>query len=72
MNEVIDQPVAVRPGETLPVDGIVVESMKFCDLWGVESGALVQALRDRQEEMDKTERQPGRIYPDALNPSVSN
>lgn len=32
----------------------------------------VQALRDRQEEMDKSPHQPGRIYPAAFNPSVSN
>ncbi len=27
------------------VDGIVIEIMKFCDLWGVESAVLAQALR---------------------------
>ena len=32
----------------------------------------VQALRDRQKEMEATPHQPGRIYPAAFNPSVSN
>jgi benzoyl-CoA reductase/2-hydroxyglutaryl-CoA dehydratase subunit BcrC/BadD/HgdB len=31
--------------EEYSVDGVVIESMKFCDLWGYESAALVAALR---------------------------
>jgi ABC-type transporter MlaC component len=32
----------------------------------------VDALRERQRVMDAEPRRPGRIYPDSLNPSVSN
>jgi hypothetical protein len=32
----------------------------------------VNALRERQRLMDAEPRRPGRTYPDALNPSVSN
>ena len=27
------------------VDGVILQTMKFCDLWGVEAAALTQALR---------------------------
>jgi benzoyl-CoA reductase/2-hydroxyglutaryl-CoA dehydratase subunit BcrC/BadD/HgdB len=27
-------------------DGLVLQTLKFCDLWGVESAALLSALRD--------------------------
>jgi benzoyl-CoA reductase/2-hydroxyglutaryl-CoA dehydratase subunit BcrC/BadD/HgdB len=39
------------------VDGIVVETMKFCDLWGVESAALVRCLRDAGIPVLRLERE---------------
>lgn len=39
------------------VDGIVVETMKFCDLWGVESAALVRCLRDAGMPVLRLERE---------------
>ncbi|MHB9004846.1 MAG: 2-hydroxyacyl-CoA dehydratase subunit D [Coriobacteriia bacterium] len=38
-------------------DGIVVETMKFCDLWGVESAALVRCLRDAGISVLRLERE---------------
>jgi hypothetical protein len=32
----------------------------------------VTALKQRQDDMEAEPHQPGRIYPSALNPSVSN
>ena len=35
----------LRAAEEYRADGIVIETMKFCDTWGVESGLLAAALR---------------------------
>lgn len=35
----------LRAAEDYRADGIVIETMKFCDTWGVESGLLASALR---------------------------
>ncbi|MBN1365647.1 MAG: 2-hydroxyacyl-CoA dehydratase [Syntrophaceae bacterium] len=39
------------------VDGIVLEIIKFCDLWGVDSMPLVRALRDKGIPVLKLERE---------------
>ncbi len=39
------------------VDGIIIETMKFCDCWGVDSGLLVSALRDRNIPVLRLERE---------------
>ncbi len=36
----------IQAAERYRVDGVVVETMKFCDMWGVESVPLVKALRE--------------------------
>jgi len=28
------------------VDGVIVENLKFCDIWGIESGLLIAGLRE--------------------------
>ena len=38
-------------------DGVVLEIIKFCDLWGVDSMALVTALRDKGIPVLKLERE---------------
>jgi len=35
----------LEAAEEFRVDGVVLEVMKFCDVWGVESSPLVEALR---------------------------
>jgi benzoyl-CoA reductase/2-hydroxyglutaryl-CoA dehydratase subunit BcrC/BadD/HgdB len=39
------------------VDGVVIEIVKFCDIWGVESSPLVAALRDFGIPVLKLERE---------------
>jgi len=39
------------------VDGVVVEVMKFCDIWGYESAALITALRDAGVPVLRLERE---------------
>ena len=39
------------------VDGVVIEIIKFCDLWGVDSMPLVAALRDKGIPVLKLERE---------------
>jgi benzoyl-CoA reductase/2-hydroxyglutaryl-CoA dehydratase subunit BcrC/BadD/HgdB len=39
------------------VDGVVIEIMKFCDLWGVDSMPLVKALRQEGIPVLKLERE---------------
>lgn len=39
------------------VDGVVLEIIKFCDLWGVDSMPLVSALRDNDIPVLKLERE---------------
>ena len=43
--------------EEYDVDGVVVETMKFCDIWGVESSALVSALREARIPVLRLERE---------------
>ncbi len=39
------------------VDGIIIESIKFCDTWGVETSALVSRLRERGIPVLRLERE---------------
>ena len=39
------------------VDGVIVETMKFCDLWGVESTGLVDGLRESGWPVLRLERE---------------
>jgi benzoyl-CoA reductase subunit C len=39
------------------VDGVVIEIIKFCDLWGVDSMPLVSALRAQGIPVLKLERE---------------
>lgn len=41
------------------IDGVVIEIMKFCDLWGVDSMPLVDALRKEGIPVLKLEREYG-------------
>jgi len=43
--------------ESYRVDGVVVEALKFCDLWGVEASLLVASLRDRGVPVLRLERE---------------
>ncbi len=37
-------------------DGVVIENLKFCDIWGIESALLIQGLRDAGVPVLKLER----------------
>ncbi len=39
------------------VDGVIIETIKFCDTWGVESTALVDALRESGLRVLRLERE---------------
>jgi len=39
------------------VDGVVIEIIKFCDLWGIDSMPLVSALRKEGIPVLKLERE---------------
>lgn len=39
------------------VDAVIMETMKFCDIWGVESVALVHALKELEIPLLKLERE---------------
>ncbi|MBN2157797.1 MAG: 2-hydroxyacyl-CoA dehydratase [Spirochaetes bacterium] len=39
------------------VDGVIIEFVKFCDIWGVESSPLVSAIRDAGIPVLKLERE---------------
>lgn len=43
--------------EEFDAHGIVIETMKFCDCWGVESSPLVSALRDAGVPVLRVERE---------------
>ncbi len=47
----------LRTARTHRVDGIILESLKFCDLWGVESSALTEALREAGLPVLRVERE---------------
>lgn len=47
----------LQAAEDYNVDGVVVETMKFCDIWGVESSALVSALRKAGVPVLRLERE---------------
>jgi len=38
-------------------DGIIIQSIKFCDTWGVESSLLTSALRDAGIPVLRLERE---------------
>ncbi|MFH1540170.1 MAG: 2-hydroxyacyl-CoA dehydratase family protein [bacterium] len=59
MMEEFDSRVAdiVRAAEEFNADGIVVETMKFCDTWGVESSPLVSTLREAGIPVLRLERE---------------
>jgi benzoyl-CoA reductase/2-hydroxyglutaryl-CoA dehydratase subunit BcrC/BadD/HgdB len=42
------------------VDGVVIETMKFCDIWGYEAAALAGALRDAGIPVLRVEREYAR------------
>lgn len=46
-----------RTAEECGVHGIVLQAMKFCDCWGVESGLLTAALRDAGLPVLRLERE---------------
>ena len=39
------------------VDGVVIETIKFCDIWGYEAAAIVSALRERRIPVLRLERE---------------
>ncbi len=43
--------------EDYAVDGVIVESMKFCDIWGVESSSLIDSLRSAHIPVLRLERE---------------
>lgn len=43
--------------EKFSVDGIIVETMKYCDIWGVEAIPLISALRETGIPVLKLERE---------------
>ena len=43
--------------EEYSVDGVIIETMKFCDIWGIESGALVSSLRSTKIPVLRLERE---------------
>ncbi len=47
----------VQLAQEYQVDGVVVQIMKFCDLWGVESAALIPALRKAGIAVLRVERE---------------
>lgn len=47
----------IRTVKEYRVDGVIVEIVKFCDIWGVESGTLVSSLRDAGIPVLKLERE---------------
>jgi benzoyl-CoA reductase/2-hydroxyglutaryl-CoA dehydratase subunit BcrC/BadD/HgdB len=59
MMEAFDERVdeALRVVEAFAVDGVVLETMKFCDTWGVESSPLVDALRRADVPVLRLERE---------------
>ncbi len=51
LNQILDSAQAYR------VDGIILEFIKFCDTWGVESASLVPALREAGYRVLSLERE---------------
>lgn len=47
----------LKTAEEYRVDGVVVQTMKFCDCWGVESSPLVEALRGAGVPVLRIERE---------------
>ncbi|MFZ5569753.1 MAG: 2-hydroxyacyl-CoA dehydratase subunit D [Thermodesulfobacteriota bacterium] len=46
----------LRTRDEYQADGVVIENLKFCDIWGIESALLVQALRDAGVPVLRVER----------------
>ena len=59
MMEAFDERVAtvVEAAREFRADGVVLETMKFCDTWGVESSPLVTALREAGLPVLRLERE---------------
>ena len=47
----------VRMVRDFRVDGVILQSMKFCDIWGVESSPLTSVLRDEGIPVLRLERE---------------
>lgn len=43
--------------EEYSIDGVVIEDIKFCDMWGIETGLFVSALREKKIPVLKLERE---------------
>ncbi|MDY0002551.1 MAG: 2-hydroxyacyl-CoA dehydratase family protein [Polyangia bacterium] len=43
--------------KSLRADGVVIQTLKFCDLWGVESGLLARTLREAGVPVLRLERE---------------
>jgi len=46
----------LREARAFRVDGVILESLKFCDLWGVEASVLAEALREAGVPVLRLER----------------
>jgi len=59
MMEAFDRRVeaVVRMVRDFRVDGVILQSMKFCDIWGVESSPLTSVLRDEGIPVLRLERE---------------
>jgi benzoyl-CoA reductase/2-hydroxyglutaryl-CoA dehydratase subunit BcrC/BadD/HgdB len=47
----------LEAAEEFSADGIVLETMKFCDTWGVEASPMISALRESGLPVLKLERE---------------
>ena len=47
----------IRAVEEYSVDGVIIETIKFCDIWGYEASALVPALREKGIPVLRLERE---------------
>ena len=43
--------------EEYSIDGVIIENIKFCDMWGIETSLFVNALRDNKIPVLKLERE---------------
>ena len=59
MMEEFDQRIhaLIRAVKTYRADGVVLQTMKFCDIWGVESSPLMSALREAGIPVLRLERE---------------
>lgn len=47
----------IKVAKEYSVDGVIIQSIKFCDTWGVESSAMVTALREAGVPVLRLERE---------------